>query len=88
VGGKSGLTSTDVGAPVVFEERVRASEHRIGCARLSRPKQRNALNREMCTLMFERFREWRIVRNLRTVVRNNSISVVGITYGSAGAAVA
>jgi enoyl-CoA hydratase/carnithine racemase len=46
-------------AAVLFDERSVAGGRRIGVITLNRPRQLNALNLEMCTLMLERLREWR-----------------------------
>lgn len=55
-------------APVLFEEREVATGHRIGFARLNRPKQLNALTLEMCQLMLDRFRAWASDESIVAVV--------------------
>lgn len=44
--------------PVLFEERAIASGHRLGVARLNRPRQLNALTLQMCQLMLDKLRDW------------------------------
>ena len=46
----------DPAYPVLFVEIATASGHRIGHVRLARARQRNALNRAMCTSMLEQLR--------------------------------
>lgn len=43
---------------VLFEERATASGHRLGVARLNRPRQLNALTLQMCQLMLDKLRAW------------------------------
>ncbi|MGD9945780.1 MAG: enoyl-CoA hydratase/isomerase family protein [Burkholderiaceae bacterium] len=44
--------------PVLFEERATASGHRLGVARLNRPRQLNALTLQMCRLLLDQLRDW------------------------------
>ena len=54
--------------PVLFDERVSAGGRRVGFATLNRPRQLNALNLEMCTLMLERLRRWASDESIAAVV--------------------
>ncbi len=58
----------DVASPVLFLEIAAASGHRIGHARLARARQRNALNRDMCTSMLEQLRAWASDESIACVV--------------------
>lgn len=52
------MTTADRTAPVLFETRELAGGRRLAVATLNRPRQLNALNLEMCSLMLDQFRQW------------------------------
>ena len=54
--------------PVLFDTRAAANGLRVGLARLNRPRQLNALDLEMCTLLLGRLREWASDESIACVV--------------------
>lgn len=55
-------------SPMLFEERDADGGRRVGFATLSRPRQLNALNLEMCELMLARLRRWAADESIAAVV--------------------
>ena len=54
--------------PVLFDTREAANGLRVGLARLNRPRQLNALDLEMCTLLLDQLRRWASDESIACVV--------------------